>query len=116
MWIVVGALRVYLIPKGQFVTNERRHLWSPNGHLPAVTSSALAFRQVVINHRKELKKMRLKEICDSTRYTSTDADAAKLLEHIDRMWPARIEDDEAPTQLRPKERRPNDRVKPSDPR
>jgi hypothetical protein len=60
--------------------------------------------------------MRLNEFTGPRDYLSTEADAAKLLEHIDRMWPARIEDDEAPTQLRPKERRPNDRVKPSDPR
>jgi hypothetical protein len=49
-------------------------------------------------------------------YLSTDTDAARLLEQIDRTWPARMEDDDAPTKHRSRNRSLNDRPKPLDAR
>jgi len=60
--------------------------------------------------------MRLNEFTDPTDYTLTGTDAAKLLKHIERMWPDSIEDDDAPLLLRPKRRPQTDRAKLSDER
>jgi hypothetical protein len=76
-------------------------------------ASTLASRIIVINPRKDIP-MRLQEFIDPSDYTLCADDTASLLEQIERMWPARIGDDDAPAQHRPKKHSPNDRPKPLD--
>jgi hypothetical protein len=56
--------------------------------------------------------MRLNEFTDPRDYLPTEANTARLLEQIEAFWPARPEDDDGPSLIRPKKRSPNNRVKP----
>jgi hypothetical protein len=55
--------------------------------------------------------MKLNEFADRNIYISTDADTENLVEQIESIWPARIEDDDAPSLNRPRKRPQNDRAK-----
>jgi hypothetical protein len=106
-----GALRVYLIGI-RSICNARPSVCLHRTNTGwAIAASAPGFRLVVINLCKEIH-IRLNEF--STDYQSTEANTAKLLEQIERMWPSRIEDDDAPPQHRSKRHSQNDHLKSSD--
>jgi hypothetical protein len=56
--------------------------------------------------------MRLNEF--TADYISTDADTTDCLRQIERLRTHSVEDDDAPTQPRPKQCPPHERAKPSD--
>jgi hypothetical protein len=60
--------------------------------------------------------MRLDEFTDPSTYISTDADTKSLLRQIERLWSANLVDDDIPFPIRPRQRRQNERAKPSDER
>jgi hypothetical protein len=66
-----GANRDRSVGSGVSVSDRQ------SGHVRAVTTSAPASSLIVINHRKEMKKLRLSDFTNPLDYLSTDTDAAR---------------------------------------